>query len=463
MDLFLTGLDDNGLATAMLYKAENTNNLNTPPSKITNLTATADEFGTVEFNWDKPTDNSSTEFRYSIKIGTGEDKDEDSPTYGEYFLDNIIYSNSDAETGSTLINIPSLSTQNSREVILNPGTYYAAVQAIDGGNMGGPFSDTVSITLDYEWKLLNLGGIIDRRLIPSASTQLDFMDMDGDGDKDLIATNLGMIPNRDRDWNQVGKQALNIYAFDNEVFVPVYSAHYGESNFEFGDFNNDGQQDVIVAIEENSGTRLRMFLNTRIRDDERQDDPDTPQDESVYREFWKEVHPFDNNNGKDFLQSVYNIKFAIKDLDNDGLVEIITAGQNSKLVNEATTVMTMVSVEDVDDQPGVGFSDFKMSERRSVVDEGMLDNLSFASYDFGDIDNDGDYDFLISGYSFDGYKTLLFENKRKKDENGVAVVPVEVYYEEVDNDFVSVKEGTADFVDFDADGKLDVLFSGQVK
>ena len=73
---------------------------------------------------------------------------------------------------------------------MNPGTYYAAVQAIDGGNMGGPFSDTISITLDYEWKLLNLGGIIDRRLIPSASTQLNFMDMDGDGDKDLIATNL---------------------------------------------------------------------------------------------------------------------------------------------------------------------------------------------------------------------------------------------------------------------------------
>ena len=36
----------------------------------------------------------------------------------------------------------------------------------------------------------------------------------------------------------------------------------------------------------------------------------------------------------------------------------------------------MVSVEDVDDQPGIGFSDFKMSERRSVVDDGMLDNLS---------------------------------------------------------------------------------------
>ena len=165
LDLFLTGLDDAGLAKAMLYKAENTNNLNTPPNKITNLTATDMGYGKVEFKWDKPSDNSSTEFRYSIKIGTGEDKDEDSPTYGEFFLDDIIYSNSSAETGSTLINIPSLSTQNSREVILNPGTYYAAVQAIDGGNMGGAFSDTVSITLDYEWKLLNLGGIIDLSLI----------------------------------------------------------------------------------------------------------------------------------------------------------------------------------------------------------------------------------------------------------------------------------------------------------
>ena len=97
----------------------------------------------------------------------------------------------------------------------------------------------------------------------------------------------------------------------------------------------------------------------------------------------------------------------------------------------------------------------------SVVEEDKINDISFSSYDFGDVDNDGDFDFLISGYSFDGYKTLLFENKIKKDENGVVVQPIEVYFEEKDNSFVSVKSGTADFVDFDADGKLDVLFSGQ--
>tara|TARA_X000000368_G_scaffold415818_1_gene408349 strand:- start:44 stop:15682 length:15639 start_codon:yes stop_codon:yes gene_type:complete len=465
LDLFLTGLDDNGIAKAILYKAENNNNLNTAPNKISNLTATHDGVGSVEFKWDKPTDNSSNEFRYDLKIGTGyfDPITGETDNEGPFRLDNIIYANSDDQTGSTLINIPSLSTLNSREVILNPGTYYASVQAIDGGNMGGVFSDTVSITLDYEWKLLNLGGIIDRRLIPSKSTQLQFMDMDGDGDKDLISTNVGMETSRYGYGVRVDKQAINIYAFENEVFVPVYGAHYGESNFEFGDFNNDGQTDLIVAIEESSGTRLRMFLNTRLIDDAREDDPETTnQDEGLYREYWREHYPFDNNNGGDFLESVYNIEFAIKDLDNDGLVEIIGAGQSSKLTNEATTVMAMFSIADGDTETtGLDFDKFTVTDPKGVVEEGKLSNLSFASYDFGDVDNDGDFDFLISGYSFDGYKTLLFENKRALDENGVAVQPIEVYFEEKANDFVSVKEGTADFVDFDADGKLDVLFSGQ--
>ena len=122
----------------------------------------------------------------------------------------------------------------------------------------------------------------------------------------------------------------------------------------------------------------------------------------------------------------------------------------------------MVSVVDPNpDDNGLGFDDFRFSDAKSVVDESKLNNLSFASYDFGDIDSDGDFDFLISGYSFDGYKTILFENKRKVDADGVTVQPIEVYFEEKVQDFVSVKQGTADFVDFDADGNMDILFSGQ--
>ena len=138
LDLFLTGLDDNGIAKAILYKAENNNNLNTAPNKITGLTAIPDGIGGVVFKWNKPTDNSSSEFRYDLKIGTGyfDPTTGETDTDGPFRLDNVIYANSDAQSGSTLINIPSLSTLNEREVILNPGTYFASVQAIDGGNMG---------------------------------------------------------------------------------------------------------------------------------------------------------------------------------------------------------------------------------------------------------------------------------------------------------------------------------------
>ena len=36
-----------------------------------------------------------------------------------------------------------------------------------------------------------------------------------------------------------------------------------------------------------------------------------------------------------------------------------------------------------------------------------------------------------------------------------------MYFEEKETNFVSVKEGTTQFVDFDSDGKLDIIFSGQ--
>ena len=289
LDLFLTGLDDQGIAKSMLYKAENTNNLNTAPAKIINLTATDNGYGSVEFKWNVPTDNISSSFRYDIRIGT---------TSG---ASDIAYANSNLETGSTLINIPSLSTLNDKEVILNPGTYFASVQAIDGGNMGGTFSDEVTFTLDYEWKQLNLGGIIDRRLLPTKSTQLEFLDMDGDGDKDLISTNLGMRPmgsaNQNQSENQVNQRAINIYAFDNEVFKPVMDRWGGESNYEFGDFNNDGEKDIILAIEEDSGTRLRVLLNTRLKDDAREDDTTTPdRNEGLERDFFEQYDPFDGNN-----------------------------------------------------------------------------------------------------------------------------------------------------------------------
>ena len=176
-----------------------------------------------------------------------------------------------------------------------------------------PFSDEISFTIDYDWKVLNLGGIIDRRLVPQESSQLGFLDIDGDGDKDLYVASGGSefkTPGL-----EVPQKSINVYVFDNEVFVPVNIFFDFSHDLMYYDFNKDGQNDIIVAVEENGGTRVHMLLNTRLLDDARPDD---------YRDYFFSYNPF--KNGENFIESVYDMKFAIKDLDNDGFAELILAG-----------------------------------------------------------------------------------------------------------------------------------------
>ena len=256
LDLFLTGLDTDGNPQALLYKAENVNNLNTPPSKVENVTVQGlGNNGTLAISWDKPSDDYSTSFRYSVRVGT-------SPGGSDILYSNSITDEGDTN-GSTLLDISSLTTRTSTFLTVKPGTYYVSVQAIDGGNMGGKFSDEVSTSVDYAWNLQRLGGIIDRRLRTDESSSIKFMDLDKDGDKDLIGGNIGT--------STFGKQSINVFAFQNDIFEPKRGFFGGVSSFEIADFNRDGNEDIIVGVEENQGTRVYLLLNTYDQDEARDD------------------------------------------------------------------------------------------------------------------------------------------------------------------------------------------------
>ncbi|MDC0116859.1 Ig-like domain-containing protein [Flavobacteriaceae bacterium] len=436
LDLFLTGLDVDGKPKSILYKAENRFNTNQAPTAPKNVQAFPyGGNGNMYIQWESPDDDNSSSFRYAVRIGT-------EPGASDILYANSITDTESANFGSTLIDIPGLLTRNNINVQVLPGTYYISVQAIDGGNIGGPFSEEISVDADYSWNLQRLGGIIDRRLNTDESSQIKFMDMDKDGDMDLIGSNVGT--------RYSGRQAVNILAFQNDIFQPKKGFGGGDSTFEIADFNNDGNEDIIMSVDEGTGSRITVLLNTYDQDEERVA-------QGGEREYFTDRNFFEGDN---FFPSLFNVKFAIKDLNNDGLLEIIAAGESSKISSEATAKIGIVSINPFNEDNSIGFDNFTFSE---VIDLGgeELTSLSFSSYDFGDIDNDGDYDFLISGYSFDGYKTYLYENKRKLDDTGAVVQPVEVNYELTNNNFVSVKDGTTQFVDIDQDGKLDIIFSGQ--
>ena len=72
--------------------------------------------------------------------------------------------------------------------------------------------------------------------------------------------------------------------------------------------------------------------------------------------------------------------------------------------------------------------------------------------DLGDIDNDGDIDFIISGFDeSDGLLSFIYTNDTSL--GGTFKLT------KTNNNLVAVRDGTVDFIDYDSDGDLDIIFS----
>ena len=173
LDLFITGLDSSGAKT-ILYETEIRNKDNQAPPKVTGLKAEDLGNGKIKFTWEKPTDDFSDNIGYVFRLGT---------TPGGTELSNTF---SNLETGNRLITLPPPIYSTFYETILEPGTYYFAVQAIDGGLKAGEFSQESTFTLKYDWKLLNQGGIVDRTISGWEDSVMKIGDIDNDNDLDLI-------------------------------------------------------------------------------------------------------------------------------------------------------------------------------------------------------------------------------------------------------------------------------------
>jgi hypothetical protein len=191
---------------------------------------------------------------------------------------------------------------------------------------------------------------------------------------------------------------------DNEVSSPFTEVGHSlpgvhAGSVEWGDYDNDGRLDILITGSAPSlGNIARIYRNTG-------------------------TGFVDINAG---LTGVYLSSGTWSDYDNDGRLDILITGSSSSGL-----------VAKVYRNTGSGFIDINAG----------LSGVSYGRGIWGDYDNDGRQDILITGNSSSGNITKIYRN------TGSGFV-------DINAGLIGLSSSFADWGDYDNDGRLDILLTG---
>ena len=273
--------------------------------------------------------------------------------------------------------------------------------------------------------MLNQGGIVDRTISGYENPVMKIGDIDNDGDLDLIygAKSSG----------NYGGNYTKVFKFDgtrligdadnNNNWNGGIQQSSSITDIDIDDINSDGQSDVVInSYREGSTSQLYAYIA----------------DES-------------GNLVQNQIDSgLHNGKVKIIDMNNDGTSEVVLIG----LTADNTSGKPKIYIYELNnsEQGYQGSSNGYYSFTKIDISD-QVDELTYASYDLGDVDNDQDIDIIISGFDeSQGLKAYIYKNI------GKAGLTYEL--EKTTNNIAAIRDGTVDFVDFDSDGDLDAAISG---
>ncbi|KAA3610333.1 MAG: T9SS C-terminal target domain-containing protein [Calditrichaeota bacterium] len=221
---------------------------------------------------------------------------------------------------------------------------------------------------------------------------------------------------------------------------------------EFGDFDGDGDLDLLLMGEENSNNIGVVYINTgtsfhkdslitlplaaRIVD-AKWGDYDNDGDLDIFmagKSIVRKSRIFKNDGGSfteidDGFEAMEDCAVDWGDYDNDGDLDIAYTGRNSAIDRPVK----------IYNNSGIGF-----------VDSGIeLDGSESGDLEWVDFDNDGDLDLFVTGLSDNGRASVLY----KQDQN---------LFSDTGFSFPGYLNSSSDWGDFDQDGDLDLLISGNL-
>ena len=229
------------------------------------------------------------------------------------------------------------------------------------------------------------------------SSSVAWGDYDNDGRLDILLNGFSDAgPGVSQVWRNTGSGFTDISAGLTQV---------GSGSVAWGDYDNDGRLDILLTGSIDQSNRVA--------------------------EVWR-------NTGSGFtnivagLPGVYQSSVAWGDYDNDGRLDILLAGR--------TNPLSAVGISQVWRNTGSGFTNINAG----------LPPVFYSSAAWGDYDNDGRLDILLTGTSDanpSGAIAQIWRNTTGGFANINAGLP-------------GVYQGAAEWGDYDNDGRLDILLTG---
>ncbi|ETR68645.1 MAG: hypothetical protein OMM_10308, partial [Candidatus Magnetoglobus multicellularis str. Araruama] len=302
-------------------------------------------------------------------------------------------------------------------------------------------SSVITITVDtaqvsFVYSVLSLFSEDDRSVFPGVrGSSVAFGDYDNDGDLDILLTGV----TNSIEIAKVYRNTDGIFTEDTNISLPGIS----NGSVAFGDYDNDNDLDILLA----GNGFSKIFKNT---------DGTFSEDTNIN------------------LPGVYESSVAFGDIDNDGDLDILLTGGISAIIrnidgnfNEATDIQlpnvneSSVAFGDMDNDGDLdiivtGGSVNQFTSRIYRNTDGLftedteinLYDVAYSSAAFGDIDNDQDLDLIITGYPYTTEIARIYRNI-----NGILIIDNSV-------NLYGAGAPSSEFGDYDNDGDLDLLISG---